>query len=167
MNTKPTAQDSYDAHLAAERAKPIQYVAGFLFSPNLEEVALIRKNKPEWQKGKLNGIGGKIEEGEDSIQAMCREFSEETTRHECPQWVKFAAIGDDDTFTVTFFAALGEPSYCGSAESEKVEVIKVRSIHPLRRDMIENLPWLISLAIDHLEDQRPEFAQITYPKEAK
>jgi hypothetical protein len=34
-------------------------VAGFLFRNNDTEVALIRKNKPDWQKGKLNGIGGK------------------------------------------------------------------------------------------------------------
>lgn len=49
-----------------------------MFDPRFHRVALIRKAKPEWQKGKLNGIGGKIEEGEGPFAAMVREFREET-----------------------------------------------------------------------------------------
>lgn len=55
-----------------------RYVVGFMFSEDRQFVALIRKNRPEWQAGKLNGIGGKIEEGETPIEAMVREFREET-----------------------------------------------------------------------------------------
>jgi 8-oxo-dGTP pyrophosphatase MutT (NUDIX family) len=29
------------------------------------EVLLIEKQKPAWQRGKLNGVGGKIEPGEN------------------------------------------------------------------------------------------------------
>ena len=36
-----------------------KYVVGFMFSPDKQFVALIRKNRPEWQAGKLNGIAGK------------------------------------------------------------------------------------------------------------
>jgi 8-oxo-dGTP diphosphatase len=56
----------------------INYVAGLLFSPSGEHVLLIRKNRPEWQRGKLNGIGGHIEDGEAPLAAMIREFKEET-----------------------------------------------------------------------------------------
>ena len=56
-----------------------RYVLGFVFSLDASRVLLIWKNRPEWQKGKLNGIGGKIEEGELPIDAMKREFSEETS----------------------------------------------------------------------------------------
>lgn len=55
-----------------------KYVVGFMFSPDRQFVVLIRKNRPEWQAGKLNGIGGKTEEGEFPRQAMVREFREET-----------------------------------------------------------------------------------------
>lgn len=54
------------------------YVLGFLVSTNFAQVALIGKLKPEFQKGRLNGIGGKIEPGEKPIDAMSREFWEET-----------------------------------------------------------------------------------------
>ncbi len=55
----------------------MKYVAGFLFKPWHTDVWLIQKERPEWQKGKLNGIGGKILEGEEPLAAMIREFKEE------------------------------------------------------------------------------------------
>ena len=35
-----------------------QYVCGFLFSRDRARVLLIRKRRPAWQAGKLNGLGG-------------------------------------------------------------------------------------------------------------
>jgi 8-oxo-dGTP pyrophosphatase MutT (NUDIX family) len=56
----------------------MNYVLGFAFTPD-GSVALIRKIKPEWQAGKLNGVGGKIEDWDPSdVHAMTREFQEET-----------------------------------------------------------------------------------------
>lgn len=55
------------------------YVLGFAFSKDRKEIILVQKNRPEWQKGKLNGVGGKIEETDTSeVNAMIREFEEET-----------------------------------------------------------------------------------------
>jgi 8-oxo-dGTP diphosphatase len=54
-----------------------KYVCGFAFSPNHTLVYLIRKKRPTWQAGKLNGIGGKVNIGESPIQAIVREFKEE------------------------------------------------------------------------------------------
>jgi len=54
------------------------FVLGFAFSETAGSVLLVRKLRPEWQKGLLNGIGGKIEKGESLLQAMHRECKEET-----------------------------------------------------------------------------------------
>ncbi|HSI37253.1 MAG TPA: NUDIX domain-containing protein, partial [Tepidisphaeraceae bacterium] len=54
------------------------YVCSFAFPPARDRVLLIRKNRPAWQAGKLNGVGGKIEPGETPRQAARREFEEET-----------------------------------------------------------------------------------------
>ena len=43
-----------------------------------EEVLLVLKDKPLWQKGLLNLVGGKIEQGETPEQCAVREFKEET-----------------------------------------------------------------------------------------
>jgi hypothetical protein len=41
-------------------AAVVEYVVGFAFDTD-GRVALIRKNRPEWQAGRLNGIGGHVE----------------------------------------------------------------------------------------------------------
>ena len=38
-----------------------KYVTGFLFNDELDRVVLIHKNRPKWQSGMYNGVGGKIE----------------------------------------------------------------------------------------------------------
>jgi hypothetical protein len=55
-----------------------RYVVGFVFSKDLSRVLLVLKNRPAWQDGKFNGIGGKIEGDETAFEAMNREFVEET-----------------------------------------------------------------------------------------
>lgn len=58
-----------------------EYVVIFAsISPEIEqrEVLLVLKDRPEWQKGKLNLPGGKIEEGESPVAAAVRELKEET-----------------------------------------------------------------------------------------
>lgn len=54
------------------------YVLAFAFD-DLGRVALIKKARPEWQQGKWNGVGGKIEDFDAyPSEAMSREFEEET-----------------------------------------------------------------------------------------
>ena len=62
----------------SERAPFQAYVVGFLINPDLQQVLCIEKQRPLFQRGKWNGIGGKIEPGESPIHAMVREFHEET-----------------------------------------------------------------------------------------
>lgn len=52
-------------------------VLGFAYCGG--EVLLLKKLRPEWQCGRFNGVGGHIERGELSIEAMHREFKEETS----------------------------------------------------------------------------------------
>jgi 8-oxo-dGTP pyrophosphatase MutT (NUDIX family) len=71
-----------------------RYVLGFCLTPY--GTVLIRKSKPEWQRGKWNGIGGSIEPGETPLDAMVREFQEEagthTTRND---WMELLTLGGD------------------------------------------------------------------------
>lgn len=52
-----------------------KYVVGIIIDG--ERGLLIEKNRPDWQKGKLNGIGGKIEKDETPLDAIIRETIEE------------------------------------------------------------------------------------------
>jgi 8-oxo-dGTP pyrophosphatase MutT (NUDIX family) len=56
-----------------------EYVIVFARKPTSDlEVLLVLKDKPEWQKGKLNLLGGKIEPGEIPEEAAKRELMEES-----------------------------------------------------------------------------------------
>jgi 8-oxo-dGTP diphosphatase len=70
-----------------------RYAMGYLFD-GLGNVALIEKNRPDWQKGRLNAPGGKIEKGETPLEAMVREFREEAGA-EVLSWRQFAELTGD------------------------------------------------------------------------
>lgn len=55
-----------------------EYVVGLSFTKNMQKICLIKKERPSRQEGYYNGIGGKIENDELPIDAMVREYLEET-----------------------------------------------------------------------------------------
>lgn len=55
-----------------------RYVLGFVMDEKKEKIVLIHKNRPDFQAGKLSGLGGKIKEGETPKEAMKREILEES-----------------------------------------------------------------------------------------
>ena len=55
------------------------YVLAFIFNESKTKIGLIRKDRPIEQVGKLNGIGGKIDDDETPEDAVQREVKEETT----------------------------------------------------------------------------------------
>lgn len=127
----------------------IKYVCGFMFSEDLERVVLIRKNKPDWQKGLLNGVGGKIEEGEKPHDAMAREFEEETgVKTQFCDWYYFHAETDDSTYRVKFFFYQGDVDACKTAEEEEIGVYDTSSIPSL--PVIPNLQNIIPKAVSIL-----------------
>lgn len=139
----------------------MRYVVGFMFSSDLKRVALIRKLKPEWQKGLLNGIGGKIEDGECEEAAMIREFFEETGFATSGPWRHYSNL-DGDGFKVTMFACRGDLSRIATREEEKIEIIEIDNIHLSSRGMVENTAWLLGLAMDCLTDGRPHLVEAFY-----
>lgn len=115
----------------------------------MENVVLIEKEKPEWQRGKYNAIGGKIEEKETPLQAMVREFQEEAFILTKPDhWNPLCLIGDSN-YEVYFFYCLFEDwrDYI-SKTTEEVFHIPVMDLHTVNHLLIQNLNWLIPLCID-------------------
>lgn len=126
------------------------YACGFLFSPDRCRVLLIRKNRPAWQAGKLNGIGGKIERGETPAEAMRREFREEAAL-DIATWQEIITLsGADDAgsgiaWRGHFFRAFGDVDAAHGLTDETLEIHAVAS---LPRDTIPNLHWMIPLMLD-------------------
>ena len=130
------------------------YVLGFMFSEDHDHVVVIEKNKPEWQKGKLNVPGGKVDSGEKPIEAVIREFREETgyeTRS--GDWSHFArmvSMSLDDPFVVDCFVTTGDVQLVSTTAEERVMLLHMGDISNLCHKTIENLPWLLHMALGHL-----------------
>lgn len=137
-----------------------QYVVGFMLDHPRENVVLIRKNRPEWQAGRLNGVGGKVEPGETREDAMVREFGEETGMATLAwAWDQICTIawpddavrvGDAEPTTCTFFRAV-DVQGCRLEEavtSTTDELVVVRNIMDViaHDRIIPNLRWLLPLA---------------------
>ena len=125
----------------------MNYVAGFLFNDSKTHVALIKKERPEWQRGLLNGVGGKVEPTDDSpLVSIQREFFEEVGV--MYQYWRYFMILQGTGWKVFFFkafnsAALNKVRPC---TDEKPEIIKVSELHKF--PVIPNLHWIIPMALE-------------------
>ena len=146
----------------AERRK---YVVGFLFDPTLSKVVLVRKQRPEWQKGLLNGVGGKVGDhipGETPEQAMHREFQEEAGMDGI-NWIEFMNLKTPHS-DITFFRAVGPVHRAaesnGVADHEPIEIHEVHDVMD-RTDTIANLRWCIQMARTFHFGERAQRFEVT------
>ena len=129
-----------------------QYVAVFLFHPQLHRVALIRKARPQWMAGKLNALGGHTEPGEDSLQAMTREFKEEAGLS-ISDWKRFAVLSGTNSggWSVDWFwARIDNNVELQSKTDEVVAWYDLRSL-PDTESLVANLPWLLLMAVNDVQ----------------
>ena len=127
--------------------KKKSYVVGFLFNPNMDKVVLIKKNRPDWQKGKYNGIGGHIEEGEGAHSAMVREFEEEAGLT-IPVWNLFCTIKNEEWICYFFYAVSEKYNEVMTNTDEAISVVDIYDINYGQVQVIENLKWLIPMCKD-------------------
>lgn len=120
-----------------------KYVVGFMFDPTFSNVVLIRKCKPEWQKGLLNGVGGKVEDFDPyTHDAMRREFMEEAGLDLV--WSKYGSLSGD-AFTIDLFFTNGNVHRAVAQTEEAIEVWPV-DVLMNRCDTIPNVRWLVQMA---------------------
>ena len=129
-------------------------------------MALIKKNRPAWQAGKLNGIGGQIETyDENPDMAMVREFKEETGVNQ-PSWYLFAEYSGYDfhDFVIHIFCQKGDLSQLETVTDEEIKIVEVDSIRRRNEDckVINNLYWLIPLAQARILTGNPSFSTFKY-----
>lgn len=128
----------------------MRYVVGFLRDTS-DRVLLVRKRRPMWQAGRLNGIGGKIEFAELPLAAMIREWIEEVG-YALDDWRPFCVLTGGE-YEVHFFCAFLPMRHEAALErhandvGEAFEVVALDGIRQ-RGDMIPNLKWLLPLAFD-------------------
>lgn len=127
----------------AKRVQKQKYCVGFLMDPTLSRVVLIRKVKPEWQHGLLNGVGGKCEPGEDALAAMHREFHEETGVAGL-NWQHFLTLETPKSH-LSFFRSTGNVNKPITVTDEDIGVFDIPDVMD-RCDTLPNLRWCIQMA---------------------
>lgn len=98
------------------------------------QVLLVLKDRPLWQKGRLNLVGGKVEKGETPFQTAIRELHEET-----------GMVSDRII-----------PELCGAIKGDDFVVwcfvvdVSVKTIKP-RKEETEKVDWY---SLDVFQDSR-------------
>lgn len=106
----------------------ISYVVGLIFDSSNKKILLVRKNRPKWQLGKLNGVGGKVEENETPYEAVVRECEEECglLLH---NWLLVDCFTDNNNYEVFFFTTqAGNIHKAYTKTDEVIEVFEIESL---------------------------------------
>jgi len=130
------------------------YVAGFLFNNEMTKVALVKKSKPEFLAGKLNAIGGKVNEGESYPIAMSREFSEETgVLIREWNWTPRVVLRKPAFWEVMFFMCVDSTSLklVQTMEDEPIDVYDLATLNLDYHNpkTTNNLRWLLPIMLDN------------------
>jgi 8-oxo-dGTP diphosphatase len=135
------------------------YVLALLFSPDRRRIVLVRKTRPEWQAGRVNALGGKLSPGETCAAGARREVREEAGV-DVDGWEEFL-VWDDPVYRMHALRAFDDAALSArTAEDQEVLVAEVADLPP---NLIDNLRWLIPLALDrevatplHVRSAAPE-----------
>lgn len=145
------------------------YVLALLFSADRRRVVLMRKTRPAWQAGRVNALGGKLLPGESPADAARREVGEEAGV-DVEQWEEFL-VWDDPVYRLHVLRAFDDAALrAHTAEDQEVFLADVQA---LPAELIENLRWLIPLALDadvalpvRVRSAAPEGSGLTEPPPA-
>jgi 8-oxo-dGTP diphosphatase len=127
-----------------------EYCLGFCFSKDKAKIVLILKNRPDFQRGKLNSVGGKLEINEFPHEAMVREFKEETgvqTNYE--DWNYFASM-DFENGRIYCYTIIQDLE----VKTVTDEPVGWFDLNALPDNYMPNLSWLIPLALDYYREEK-------------
>jgi 8-oxo-dGTP diphosphatase len=127
-----------------------RYTLGYIFTADLKKVLLVHKLAPEWQLGKLNAVGGKIEEGEESIDCIVREVEEETTLKTNKKAWRYLGEMHGEPWRMEIFTYVYQKSLYDAKKAGKEE-IQWFDINNLPENIIPNLRWQIPLALEKIQ----------------
>lgn len=137
----------------------VRYVVCFAFSRDKNDIVLILKNKPDWQKGKYNGIGGKMEGEEFPTDAIIREFKEETgvklSEDDLSLYAKLTSAAGYEMYC--FRAFTNDIYNCKTIEKEEIVIMALDTALTVK-PLVNSCQVLIRMA----NDEEFEYCEITH-----
>lgn len=152
--------------MSVEEAVPgNRYVVGFMIGREDQRVVMIRKNRPSWQAGFLNGPGGKIELGETPREAMAREFEEETGFPTTPEaWETFFYLQSDHGTNLYFMAFPVQRIDPLWVSTQTDEAVVIRGLHRIDGEFLPNMSYILPMAWYHASYQKLNLSGEEGPK---
>lgn len=131
----------------------IEYVCVVLFDTDSDKVIMVKKNRPDWQAGKLNFPGGKINSNETVKDAAIRELKEETGLQLFQDNLShFATIECEGVYRVYFLKACMHNSFLQRHMTLTDEKVCMLSTQYLMMDFgthcVEHSPVIMRLALN-------------------
>jgi len=125
-------------------------VVGFAFSPRHTHVKLILKNRgPGSVRGRYNGIGGHVQEGESEAEATSREFQEEAGVLIPPsRWTRTVTLLGDGWMVDFFRATLTDAEWeeCQSTTDEPIISVCVADLREYW--LATHVDWIIPFSLN-------------------
>ena len=124
-----------------------------VYAYNKNRFILVEKNRPEWQKGKLNLVGGKMEENDKSIiDAAIRELKEETGLDAMSKPIIYGTMRDKGNSIYCLGCRVPEfPIRPAIGETEKAEWYSWSEVKSSKL-LIPNLRVIIPLLANEVSD---------------
>ncbi len=142
----------------------MNYSCGLVFNQNNSKLAMIKKNRPWWQKGRYNGVGGKVEGLESYVECMIRETKEEMGIDTKEQdWCSLGRLTSEE-YNVMFFAIFGVDIYTlKQITDEEIYIINIKHIFDINNDVynliMPNIRTAIGLALDKKNEINQGYTQ--------
>ena len=137
-------EDNYKLLLVAPVAAKRAFVLALLYSMDGRQVVLMKRTRPSWQAGRVNALGGGILVGETAASAARREVREECGV-DVEEWSE-VLVWEDAEYRMHVMRAMS--SRATEARTLEDQEVFLASVDALPENVIDNLRWLVPLALD-------------------
>jgi 8-oxo-dGTP diphosphatase len=120
------------------------FVLALLYSADQRQVVLMRRTRPAWQAGRVNGLGGRLVPGESAAAAARREVREECGV-DVAEW-REVLVWEDAEYVMHVLSAVSEQAR--EARTLEDQGVFLADVDALPSNVIDNLRWLVPLALD-------------------
>jgi 8-oxo-dGTP diphosphatase len=125
-------------------AEKRRFVLALLFTDDRKGIVLMRRTRPAWQAGRVNALGGALTVGESCVEAARREVLEEAGV-DVAEWTE-VLVWDDAEYRMHVVRAVSE--LARGARTREDQEIFLADVSALPENVIDNLRWLVPLALD-------------------
>lgn len=110
---------------------------------------LIKKNRPSWQEGNFNGVGGAVEQNETPLEAIKREAKEETNL-DIKEWNKIEYLSYDEVDLYIYQANISS-DLLNSYQSITDEKLAIFGKSELPKNLVEDVKYIVSQRLNFMQ----------------